>query len=50
MTDDTRSKKTICLEDLRRQILTQAIEPGSYLDETDIADAYQVSRPPLREV
>jgi DNA-binding GntR family transcriptional regulator len=50
MTDDTRSKKAICLEDLRRQILTQTYEPGSYLDETEIADTYQISRPPLREV
>ncbi len=47
---ETRSKKTICVEDLRRKILTQALEPGAYLDETDLSEAYGISRPPLREV
>ncbi|MXN66378.1 FCD domain-containing protein [Stappia sp. GBMRC 2046] len=50
MSDDTRSKKAICLEDLRKRILTQELEPGSYLDETRLAEAYRISRPPLREV
>lgn len=50
MSDDTRSKKAICLEDLRRRILTQELEPGSYLDETRLAETYRISRPPLREV
>ncbi len=50
MTDDNRSRKAICLEDLQRRILTQDFEPGSYLDETQLAGAYQISRPPLREV
>lgn len=49
MSDDTRSRKATCLEDLRRRILTQELEPGTYLDETRLADAYQMSRPPLRE-
>ncbi|SPH23355.1 HTH-type transcriptional repressor RspR [Defluviimonas aquaemixtae] len=50
MGDETKSKKVICIEDLRRRILTQALEPGSYLDETDVAESYQISRPPLREI
>lgn len=44
------SKKTRCLEDVRRNILTQVFEPGSYLDEADLAESYEISRPPLREV
>jgi DNA-binding GntR family transcriptional regulator len=47
---DSRSKKAMCIEDLRRKILTQAIEPGGYLDETELAEVYGISRPPLREV
>ena len=47
---EMRSKKTICLEDLQRRILTQELEPGSYLDETQISDSYDISRPPLREI
>jgi DNA-binding GntR family transcriptional regulator len=47
---DTRSRKAICTDDLRRRVLTLALEPGTYLDETDLADAYGISRPPLREV
>lgn len=50
MDTDTRSKKTQCLDDLRRRVLTQALEPGVYLDETDLAETYGISRPPLREV
>ncbi|WP_394888565.1 GntR family transcriptional regulator [Mesorhizobium sp. AaZ16] len=50
MSDDNRSKKAICLEDLQRRILTQELDPGSYLDESKISEAYQISRPPLREV
>ncbi len=50
METETRSKKTICVEDLRRKILTQALEPGDYLDETELSEAYGISRPPLREV
>jgi DNA-binding GntR family transcriptional regulator len=26
------------------------LEPGAYLDETDLAQIYGISRPPLREV
>ena len=50
MEPDTRSRKTICADDLSRKILTQALEPGAYLDETELAEAYGISRPPLREV
>lgn len=46
----SKSKKAICVEDLRRKILTEELEPGSYLDETELAEAYGISRPPLREV
>ncbi|WP_254655277.1 GntR family transcriptional regulator [Roseobacter sp. GAI101] len=50
MSDETRTKKSVCIEDLRRRILTQDLEPGAYLDETQISVAYSISRPPLREV
>lgn len=50
MESDTRSKKTICADDLRRKVLTEELEPGVYLDETELSDAYGISRPPLREV
>lgn len=50
MSDDTRSRKAICLDDLRRRIVTLGFEPGSYLDETEISEAYEISRPPLREI
>jgi DNA-binding GntR family transcriptional regulator len=38
------------VEDLRKRILTQDFEPGSYLDESVLAESYEISRPPLREV
>ncbi|MGP3698867.1 GntR family transcriptional regulator [Rhodobacter sp. NSM] len=50
MDTPARSRKAVCIEDLRRKILTQQIEPGSYLDETELAEAYGFSRPPLREI
>lgn len=50
MSDDARSRKTICLDDLRERILTLALEPGRYLDESALAEAYAISRPPLREI
>lgn len=50
METDSRSKKAMCTEDLRRKILTLELEPGSYLDETELSEAYGISRPPLREV
>ncbi len=50
MGDDKISRKARCAEDLRQKILTQAFAPGSYLDEAALAAAYEISRPPLREV
>jgi DNA-binding GntR family transcriptional regulator len=47
---DSRSKKTQCIADLRRRILTEMLVPGVYLDETELAEVYGISRPPLREV
>ncbi|MEO1191456.1 MAG: GntR family transcriptional regulator [Pseudomonadota bacterium] len=44
------SPKQACLEALRQDILTLAIEPGSALDETALSAAYGLSRTPLREV
>ena len=43
-------RKAQCLDDLRRRILTQAHAPGDYLDEQQLAQTYEMSRPPLREV
>ncbi len=50
MAGDAKRNKSNCLEDLRRRILTEAFEPGSYLDETELATFYGISRPPLREL
>lgn len=50
MDADNRSRKAICADGLRRGILTQELEPASYLDEVEISEAYGISRPPLREV
>ncbi|MCP8895133.1 GntR family transcriptional regulator [Shinella daejeonensis] len=50
MSGDAKRNKLNCLEDLKRRILTEALEPGVYLDEVDLAEEYGISRPPLREV
>lgn len=50
MDNQSSSKKFACLEGLRRKILVQELEPGAYLDETEISESYGISRPPLREV
>jgi len=50
LTDQPKTKKARCLEDLRNRILTQELPPGAYLDEVDLAETYDISRPPLREV
>lgn len=42
-------KKAICIDDLRQRILTQALQPGEYLDEVEIGKTYGISRPPVRE-
>lgn len=49
MNATSKSRKSACLEDLRRRILIQDFEPGHHLDETVIAETYGISRPPLRE-
>jgi len=43
-------KKQSLYEDLKRQILTLALEPGAVLDETALSERYGISRTPLREV
>ena len=50
MEPDSRTKKAICADELCRKILTQELAPGTYLDETELSEAYGISRPPLREV
>ena len=50
MSGDAKTNKLNCLEDLKRRILTEALEPGIYLDEMELAEEYGISRPPLREV
>lgn len=50
METEVRSKKWLCFDDLRRKILTEELQPGSYLDEIEVAETYGISRPPLREI
>lgn len=50
MADTSPSRKARCAEDLRRRVLTQDLEPGGPLDEAELASAYGLSRPPVREV
>jgi DNA-binding GntR family transcriptional regulator len=49
MVPEARTRKVACAEDIRRRILTLRSEPGTYLDETQLASEYGISRPPLRE-
>lgn len=44
------NKKSICLNALKKRILTLEIAPGAVLDETLLSDEYGLSRTPLREV
>ncbi len=44
------NRKQDCLADLRYRILTQDIVPGADLDETALAQFYDLSRTPLREI
>jgi DNA-binding GntR family transcriptional regulator len=46
----TRFSKLECLDDLRRRILSTALEPGLDLDEAGLSEYYSMSRTPLREV
>lgn len=50
MDQGPKTRKAQCLEDLRRRILTQDLEPGADLDEAQLAERYEISRPPLREI
>jgi DNA-binding GntR family transcriptional regulator len=43
-------KKDNLYNNLKRQILTMELEPGSSLDETRLSEEYQISRTPLRDV
>lgn len=43
-------KKDDLYNDLKRQILTMELEPGSSLDETRLSEEYEISRTPLRDV
>ena len=44
------NKKNHCYESLKHRILTLDIEPGTLLDETELAVEYELSRTPLREI
>lgn len=50
MRDDSPNRKDHARADLRRRVLTLDLPPAAYLDETELATEYGVSRPPLREV
>ncbi|MEM5502930.1 GntR family transcriptional regulator [Ahrensia kielensis] len=49
MSEKSISRKMQCVEDVRRRILTLNFEPGGYLDEAEMSELYDMSRPPLRE-
>ncbi|MGD8351247.1 MAG: GntR family transcriptional regulator, partial [Gammaproteobacteria bacterium] len=42
-------KKAI-YDDLKKQILTLELEPGTALDEVRLSERYRISRTPLREI
>lgn len=42
--------KQAIYDDLKKQILTMQLEPGSALDETSLSEHYAISRTPLREI
>ncbi len=46
----TNLSKEQIVEDLRQRIITMDLEPGGHLDESTLAQAYGVSRTPLRDV
>lgn len=46
----SKDRKTQCLDDVRMRILTQAIAPGSELDEAALCEEYGLSRTPMREI
>ncbi|WP_298970970.1 GntR family transcriptional regulator [uncultured Roseobacter sp.] len=45
-----RITKDQCLDDLKLRILSTDLSPGSDLDETSLAEHYEISRTPMREV
>ena len=45
-----KSSKERLYADLKRKILTLALEPGAHLDETTLSVDYGISRTPLRDV
>ncbi len=42
--------KQAIYDDLKRQILTLQLEPGTALDEARLSEQYKISRTPLREI
>lgn len=48
--DDSKGRKKRLYQSLRRDILTLRLAPGSDIDETTLANAFGLSRTPLREV
>ncbi len=46
----SRDRKSECLEDMRRRILTRNIVPGADLDEAALCAEYSLSRTPMREI
>lgn len=50
MRGDAKSRKRKLYDSLQRDILTLVLLPGADLDETSLAEAYGLSRTPLREV
>ena len=42
--------KTLCLDEMRRRILTLDLQPGAMLDEVMLANEYGISRTPMREI
>ena len=46
----SKSSKERLYLDLKRKILTLALEPSAHLDETTLSEDYGISRTPLREV
>ena len=49
MPETAKDRKANLLADLRRDVLTMVLEPGSDLDEATLAETYGLSRTPLRD-
>jgi len=49
MPETAKDRKATLLADLRRDVLTMVLEPGSDLDEATLAETYGLSRTPLRD-